>query len=72
MILLADGVPFFWNALRDSGACTLPDLKSLEMQWVLQGVAAMSTASKPHHGFSDDGDDLPVALQKSSNFVHGG
>jgi hypothetical protein len=47
----------------DPVAHPLPDLKLLEMQWVLNRVAAISAAAEPQDDFGDDSDDdLPVAL----------
>jgi hypothetical protein len=52
----------------DPVAHPLPDLKLLEMQWVLNRVTAISAAAEPQDDFGDDSDDdLPVALQKSWN-----
>jgi len=46
----------------------LPDLRLLDMQWILHRVTAMSAAAEAQDDFGDDSDDdLPAALQKSWN-----
>jgi len=41
----------------DPGELPLPNLKLLEMQWVLNRVAAMSAAAEPQNDFRDDDSD---------------
>lgn len=50
----------------DPVAHPLPDIRLLEMQWVLHRVAAMSAAAEAQDDFGDDSDDdLAAALQES-------
>jgi hypothetical protein len=53
----------------DPEALPLPNFQILEMQWVLQCVAAMSAAAEPqdqpYHEDDDDFYDLPVAASES-------
>jgi hypothetical protein len=50
----------------DPVAHPLPDLRLLDMQWILHRVTAMSAAAEPQDDFGDDSDDdLAAALEES-------